>query len=247
MTATAVPEQEQISARAARAQAILARAEDRTGTSRWVRPVRLEPVGDHADVSGGHAVAPEPRAHEQVLPVAGWLAGLLPSHGLDRGTTLVVSGSTSLVLGLLAEASRTGSWVAVVGMPAVGVLAAAQIGLELERLVLVPAPGPDAALAVGALLDGMDVVVVGPQAALGDADRRRLSARARERSRVLLSTAPWPGASVVLTAGTSQWEGLERGHGRLRGRRLWVQRDGRGGAAQARPVELVVPLARRAG
>ena len=257
--------------RAAQARAILARAEERTGTTRWSRePERpagtavemvvpdedagvpgvptiasvaetADPVVDRLDVP---SVGP---ASDRSLPVDGRLAGLLPSGALDRGTTLVVSGSTSLLLGLVAEASRAGSWAAVVGMPAVGVLAAAQLGLDLDRLVLVPTPGPDAALVVGALLDGMDLVVVGPQAALVDVDRRRLSARARERSRVLLSTAPWPGASVVLTAGTSRWEGLDRGHGRLRSRLLWVQRDGRGAAARGRRVEVMVPLARRAG
>ncbi len=250
--------------RAARARAILARAEERTGTARWAQPAAVPdalPVGTPVEMlpqatDGGRLVEVLVDAGEQpvgavdqdrALPVDGRLAGLLPSGALDRGTTLVVSGSTSLLLGLVAEASRAGCWTAVVGMPAVGVLAAAQLGLDLERLVLVPAPGPDAALVVGALLDGMDLVVIGPQAALGDADRRRLSARARERSRVLLSTASWPGASVVLTAGASQWEGLDRGHGRLRSRRLWVQREGRGAAARGRRVEVEVPLARRAG
>jgi len=94
---------------------------------------------------------------------------------------------------------------------------------------------------VAALLDGVDAVVVGPQVALSDADRRRLSARARERSAVLLATTPWPGAAVVLTAGASRWEGLGRGDGRLRSRRLSVRRGGRGSAAQSWQTEVVLP------
>ena len=89
-----------------------------------------------------------------------------------------MTGSTSLVLGLLAHASRHGGWVAVVGLPSVGLLAAHQIGLVLDRLVLVPDPGPDAPRVLAALVDGVDAVVAGDVALL-DSDRRRLSARAR--------------------------------------------------------------------
>lgn len=175
-----------------------------------------------------------------MLPVVPPLAGLLPSGGLDRGTTTVVTGSTSLVLSLLAEASRTGSWVALVGLPRVGMLAAHQLGVSLCRTVLVPSPGPDGPPAVAALLDGVDVVVVG-DVALSDADRRRLSARARERGAVLISTTPWPGAHLVLTVEASRWEGLGAGHGRLRARQLTVRTGGRGSAARGRAAEVTVP------
>lgn len=260
-------------ARAALARAALARAEELTGTGQWVRPVRLHPVREAAAPSPtvarpapepavpagsavpaapvpaapAHAARPtderEPEAAARLLPVAGPLAGLLPWGALSRGSTVVVAGSTSLTLGLLSEASRAGSWVALVGLPAVGVLAAHQLGLVLDRVVLVPSPGPDGPTVVAALLDGVDVVVVGPQVALTDSDRRRLSARARERSAVLLPTTPWPGAQVVLTAQDSQWDGLGRGHGRLRSRRLTVQRGGRGTAAQGLRSQVTLPLA----
>ncbi|WP_250445010.1 hypothetical protein [Actinotalea sp. C106] len=154
--------------RAARARAVLAKAEERTGASRWVRPVRpLEPVDTEIPSSPvraaeGHA-AEEPAAGELVLPVPAHLSGLLPRGGLERGSTVVVAGSTSLALSLLVEASRAGGWVAVVGLPRVGVLAAHQLGLVLDRVALVPAPGPDGPTVVAALLDGVDVVVVGPE------------------------------------------------------------------------------------
>ena len=223
-------------ARVARARAVLARAEERTSTTRWVRrpttPTALDPA-----------------SAARVLPVARTLAGLLPSGALDRGSTVVVGGSTALVLALLAEASRSGSWIGLVGLPRVGVLAAHQLGLDLDRVVLVPAPGPDGPTVVAALLDGVDVVVVG-EAALTDADRRRLSARARERGAVLLSTTFWPGAHVVLTVEASHWDGLGRGNGRLRDRRLTVRGGGRGSAAQGWRTEVTLsagPAAHRAG
>ena len=222
-------------ARAARARAVLARAEERTSTTRWVRPPTTTTL--------------DPASAARVLPVARTLAGLLPSGALDRGSTVVVGGSTALVLALLAEVSRSGSWVGLVGLPRVGVLAAHQLGLDLDRVVLVPAPGPDGPTVVAALLDGVDVVVVG-EAALTDADRRRLSARARERGAVLLSTTFWPGAHVVLTVEASHWDGLGRGNGRLRDRRLTVRGGGRGSAAQGWRTEVTLsagPAAHRAG
>ena len=222
-------------ARAAQARAVLARAEERTSTTRWVRPPTTTTL--------------DPASAARVLPVARTLAGLLPSGALDRGSTVVVGGSTALVLALLAEASRSGSWIGLVGLPRVGVLAAHQLGLDLDRVVLVPAPGPDGPTVVAALLDGVDVVVVG-EAALTDADRRRLSARARERGAVLLSTTFWPGAHVVLTVEASHWDGLGRGNGRLRDRRLTVRGGGRGSAAQGWRTEVTLsagPAAHRAG
>lgn len=232
------------STRAELARAVLRRAEERTGTARWVPPVRAVP--SPREPAGRHAVpvlpeVPEPEAGARLLPVPAGLADLLPRGGLVRGSTVVVSGSTSLVLALLAEASAAEGWVALVGLPEVGVLAAHELGLVLERVALVPAPGPDAPVAVAALLDGVDAVVVGPGAGLTDADRRRLSARARERGAVLLSTEPWPGAHVVLTAQRQEWEGLGAGHGRLRGRRLSVLRTGRGAAAAEVRHDVVVP------
>lgn len=237
--------------RAALARAVLARAEQRTGTATWVRRppadrhagTRTGDLADRGEVPTSAADArsvPLEVSPERLLPVHGSLAGLLPTGGLERGGTMVVGGSTSLVLALLAEASRAGSWAAFVGLPRVGVLAAHELGLDLARLVLVPVPGPDGPTVVAALLDGVDVVVVG-DVALTDADRRRLSARARERDAVLVSTTPWPGAHVTLTSEIARWEGLGRGEGRLRARRLTVRGGGRGAAARGWTTEVVVP------
>jgi hypothetical protein len=228
MSAVAVPGVPVALDRAAVARAVLARAEERTGTAR-------RPWGDRGDIVRGPV-----RDHGvRSLPVDPTLDALLPS-GLERGTTLTVAGSTSLLLAMLARASADGAWVAVVGLPAVGLLAAHQLGLSLDRLVLVPDAGPDGPRVLAAMVDGVDAVVVG-DVALSDADRRRLSARARERSTVLLSTGPWPGASVVLTAQGSRWSGVGRGEGRLRTRVLTVAREGRGAAGRGWRGEVPLP------
>jgi hypothetical protein len=163
--------------------------------------------------------------------------------GLRRGSTTAVLGSTSLVLAMIAAAcTAREAWAAVVGQPSLGLLAAAQTGVALERLAVVPHPGVDAPTVVAALLDGIDVVVVGPGTHLADADRRRLMARARDRGSVLLSTAPWSGAGTVLTVEGGRWTGVGDGDGRLRAHELRITRTGRGSAGQAQDLRVVLPL-----
>lgn len=176
------------------------------------------------------------------LPVPAELTPLLPA-GLRRGITVQVDGSTSVLLALLSEASRAGSWAAVVGAPSIGLLAVAQAGIDLSRLVLVPAPGAQAAPALAALLDGMDVVVVGPEVSLLGADRRRLVARARERASVIVSLRPWPGAHMTLTAERTRWAGIGAGRGRLSSREMTVTRTDRAHGTTYRHT-VTLPLAR---
>src|SRR6478736_530314 len=172
------------------------------------------------------------------LPLAPLLSDVLPG-GLRRGQVVAVQGSTSLVLALVAEASREGSWAAMIGMPQVGVVAAARRGIELARLALVPHPGAQAPAVVGACVDGMDVVVLGPRLALADSDRRRLLARARERGAVLISAGPWDGAHITLSVEGSRWSGLGAGDGRLRERQLSVAVGSRA-SGQSRRVLLTL-------
>lgn len=176
------------------------------------------------------------------LTVPPALEPLLPG-GLRRGSTTAVLGSTSLVLAMIAAAcTAREAWAAVVGQPSLGLLAAAQSGVALGRLAVVPQPGAEGPTVVAALLDGIDVVVVGPGCALTDADRRRLTARARDRGSVLLSTAPWPGAGCVLTVEGGRWSGVGEGDGRLRAHELHVIRTGRGSAGRAQDLQVVLPL-----
>ena len=172
------------------------------------------------------------------LPLASSLAELLPL-GLKRGQVIAVQGSTSLVLALVAEASREGSWAAVIGLPQVGVVAAARRGIELERLALIPHPGAQAPAVAGACVDGMDVVVLGPRLAMSDADRRRLAARARERGGVIISAGSWTGAHVSIAVESARWSGLGAGDGRLRAREVVVTVASRAGGP-ARRVALTL-------
>lgn len=187
-------------------------------------------------------------AGEQLLPVHPALVGVMPWAGLRRGATVAVAGrgSTSLALALLAAASAAGSWCAVVGMPSLGLVAARELGVELGRLALVPAPGAGWPSVVAALLDALDIVLIRPPERPRAADARRLTARARERGAVLLVAGPWDGADLRLGVTRSTWDGLERGHGLLRHRRLEVVADGRGAAARPRRGRIWMPAAEEA-
>jgi hypothetical protein len=181
------------------------------------------------------------RGAEQVLPVQSSLVSLFPWGGLRRGSTVAVQGSASLLFALLAEASEAGSWCAVVGLPSLGAVAAAEAGVATERLALVPHPGTDVADVVAALVDGMDIVVIGGTARLSATDGRRLAARARQRGAVLVPYGPWQGADVELSCGGGRWHGLGTGHGHLRSREMTVRAHGRGAASRPRTARALLP------
>lgn len=190
------------------------------------------------------------RPDDRLLPVAEPLARLLPAGGLRRGSTVAVPGgvgSGSLLLALLAEASAGGSWVGVIGRPELGLVAAAEAGLRLERLALVPRPGADLLAVASALLDGLDVVAMAgaERAGVRAADRQRLAARARQRGAVLVALGPWPGADLELTCDDVHWHGLGRGRsvggGRLRSRAMRVYARGRGMAPGGIDTRLLLP------
>lgn len=181
----------------------------------------------------------------QVLPVSAGLADLFPQNGLRRGSTVVVRGSTTLLLALLAEATTRGSWAAVVGMPDLGLVAAAELGVAVQRLALVPHPGADTADVLAALLDGIDLVAVAHNVIPTRGTPtlpRRLSARARQRRSVLIATGDWPGADLELTCTRTTWSGLGDGHGHLVSRESTITVHGRGTASRPTTHRLTLPI-----
>lgn len=191
-------------------------------------------------------------AGERILPVLGPLEALFPAGGLRRGSVVSVGGSsstTSLALSLLAAASGEGSWCAAVGLPSLGLAAAAEVGVALDRFPLVPWPRPGSgaggwAWVVAALLEACDVVLAGVASVrVRPADARRLTARVRERGAVLVVAGEgWSEAPEVrLTVASTVWEGVGQGHGRLQSRRVEVVAGGRGAAARERRVSLWLP------
>lgn len=137
-------------------------------------------------------IRPTAPAGERCLPVLKPLQAVMP-QGLRRGTSVAVGGEArvSVLLALVAGASQAGSWVAVVGVPELGLASAAELGLDLDRLLLVTTPPPAQwATVVVALAEAVDVVVVAPRYRVRPADARKLAARVREQGAVLVRLAP---------------------------------------------------------
>jgi hypothetical protein len=175
------------------------------------------------------------------LPVLPALAGLLPGGSLARGSVLAVEQPGLLGLALLAEASAAGSWCGVAGVPTLGVIAAAGMGAEPTRLMLVPEPGPSWPQVVASMLEACEVVLVRlPEPPSGQV-RRRLEGTLRRSGGVLIAAGAWDGAPVRLRVTRRSWTGIGDGYGRLRGCRAEVVAEGRGAAVRPRRQWLWLP------
>ncbi|HEY1282321.1 MAG TPA: hypothetical protein VGF22_21755 [Acidimicrobiales bacterium] len=203
--------------------------------------------GDHtALAAAAQRARPVALAREHVLPVLDALAPVLPDAGLRRGTVVAVGGAaaTSLALAVAAAPSVAGSWVGAVGMPSLGLLAAAELGVALERLLLVAAPPPgEWTTVVATLIDGVDVVLVRLPRSVRTGEARRLQARARQRGAVLIAVGPAHPLEpdVTLAVEDEEWTGLDAGTGHLQGRRVGVVAVGRRAAARHRRLALWLP------
>lgn len=194
-------------------------------------------------------VAPVTLAGDHLLPLISPLAAVVPWGGLRRGTSISVQGSagfgaTSLALALIAEATQRGSWAVVVGIPSIGLTAAAELGVALERLAVIERPKTSMwASVVGALIGSFDLVMVSPQHRLPPSDQRRLSSRARERGTVMMSVAADPIGTSDLSFKliNSGWEGVGEGHGYLRSRQVLLEVGGRREASRPTTVRLRLP------
>jgi hypothetical protein len=168
------------------------------------------------------------RGESSLLPVAAQLADMLPQGGLPRGATVTVTGSRSLLLALLAEPTAWGLWAAAVGLPDLGLVVAAELGVDLDRLALVPDVGERPGSVLGALTDGFDLIALNAGAVPEEALRRRVTTRVRHRGAVLLVDGDWPGASLTLAARLVAWYGLDGGHGYLASYELEIRAGGKG-------------------
>jgi hypothetical protein len=195
---------------------------------------------------------PVATAEARLIEVPGALGGLFPDRGIRRGSTVVIgasSGGSSVALALAGAVTSGGSWVAAVGWPSLGLVAASELGVRLERLALVPRPGDKWAVVVAALLDGVDLLLLRPPLPVRGADARRLAARVRERGVVMVvleggnsSRLGWPESpDFKLTVTRSAWDGLGAGYGHLRARRVDIMLTGRRAAARERRRTLWLP------
>jgi len=235
-------------------------------------PVR-PPYQGRRPIGSGHVSAtlvararPTSSRRDQLLPVLPALAPLMPDGGLQRGGVVAVDvgagpardpagdpgpsgaggagGGTTLAFALLAAASAT-SWCAAVGTADPGIVALAELGVDLRHLVLVPRPGALWPQVTATLLDGVDAVLLRLPGSVRPEAARRLAARVRERRAVLVVLAPargWPeAADVRLSVQAGGWQGVGSGHGHLQARRALVVATGRRAATRPVGVELWLP------
>ena len=190
-------------------------------------PARTGPQGEVARLRAQLERVQGRKLDAPVLPVHPALASLLPGGGLRPGAAYSLPRSTSLLLALLSQPSRSGSWCGVVGMPRLGAEAAEGLGVDLSRLVLIPDPGARWLTVTATIAEVLPVVAVRPAGRAADGEIARLAARLRDRGAVLLVQGPWPQAEAVLEVTDPAWAGLGRGHGYLSAREVTLTSSSR--------------------
>lgn len=177
----------------------------------------------------------------QPLPTLPALRSLVQ---LRTGASYAVD-SPVLAMALMAGPSSAGSWCGVVGVPDFGVEAAAALGVDPDRTVLVPEPGEDWLNVAAAMIDVLTVVVVQPplgpdgRFGVGPHQAARLGSRLRQREAALIALGDWPRCDARLRIRQTRWSGIGQGHGHLSGRRVRVT-SGRVGSPPAE-AELWLP------
>jgi len=187
-------------------------------------------------------------AHERTLPVIGDLAPLVPSGGLQRGSTLAVHGvgATSFALALAGQAVRQGSFMAVIAPPSFGLAACLDFDIPLRRVVqfVLPSDVANWAQVIAAVVEGFDLVMLADRHQATGSQARQLTARNRERGSVLIRVGgpAWPDAADLrFDVSSPEWSGLGQGHGHLQARKVAVQVAGRRYHGRKRAHEIMLP------
>ncbi len=176
------------------------------------------------------------------------LASLFPQGRLARGISIGVmgSGGWSLAMALVGAALGDDGWMVGVGLEELGLVAAGELGVRLDRTVMIETPSPDTwATVVAAVIEAFDIICLGPTDYIGHREAARLSARAREAQALLLHLdggRSWPHAlDAVLTVHPRHWSGIGAGHGHLQSRLVTITSTGRRSMAKPRQVDVLLP------
>jgi hypothetical protein len=154
------------------------------------------------------------------------------------------AGLTRLGLRLLAGPSKGSPVVVMDTRGWISPEAAWETGVVAERLIVVRCDDPGLwPKTAAALLQGVRAVYAEVPARVGDGDLRRLAALARTRRvavalRSMGRGLPGGVAHLRLRALGVTWEGADRGHGRLKRRRLVLEASGKGSAGITRRLEV---------
>ncbi|MFT7474589.1 MAG: hypothetical protein ACI81L_001514 [Verrucomicrobiales bacterium] len=203
-------------------------------------------------------ISPVVLAAEQILPVPEIFHTLLPGGGLQRGWTTLVDGGPSaraLAWALLGGVTTAGGWIATVDVPGISLAAAREVGVAIERVLVVTSSNPDTwSASIGALIGSVDAIVLGsPLHRVQPSEYRRMASRCRERGTVLVELTPDPALrqsrqrerqlqyDVSFMAEPVEWQGLGFGHGCLQARSLDVSVSGRRTPGAGRHARFELP------
>jgi hypothetical protein len=178
----------------------------------------LDPARNVVDQLRERVAAMESRTARERLPVLPALADLVPLHA---GATYGVD-SASLALAMVAGASAAGEWVGFAGCPDFGAEAAVELGVRLDRTVLVPDPGEHWLEVTAALVDVLRIVVLRPPVGVDARAAGILDSRLRTRAGALVVWGEWPRVEARVSVEESRWTGPATGLGRLEERRARV-------------------------
>ena len=189
----------------------------------------------------GDRVAPVSMALERTLPTPADCADLFAEGGLVRGRTLSSTGpaATTVMLRLVAAAVEEGGWMAVIDVPTLGLDAASELGIALERIVAIDTrrTGSDTgdidagvwADVVAAAADGFEVLVTRVPGDVRPSTLRKVVTRLQQRGVVMMVVGdPGPlSCDGVIDTGHQVWGGVGAGWGRLEHRVVEVTATGR--------------------
>ena len=188
----------------------------------------------------GEQVAPISLARERTLPLPSDLSDVFPEGGLVRGRSVSCTGpsATSLALSLVSRAIAEGGWLALIDLPTIGLDAAGEYGIPLERIVRVDTTVDGGAVeggahrwsdVVAAAADGFDVLMVRVPSDVSPTIMRKVMTRVQRRGVVVVVLGdPGPMAcDAELSVESAVWEGVLDGAGHLRQRTVAIRSGGR--------------------
>ncbi len=186
----------------------------------------------------GDRVAPVSMALERTLPAPPEFADVFPEGGVVRGRVLscVGSAASTVALRVAAAALGEGGWLAVVDVGELGLDAASELGVALERVVAIDSgidrdggEGEVWAEVVGAAADGFDVIMTRVPSVVRASTVRKVATRLQQRGVVMVVVGhrgPLPCDGVIEARG-QRWDGVGSGWGHLRRRVVEVCASGR--------------------
>jgi hypothetical protein len=197
-------------------------------------PLTAVPVSTDVLSALGEQVAPVSLARERTLPLPSNLLGIFPEGGLVRGRSVSCTGpsATSLALSLVSRAIAEGGWLALIDLPTIGLDAAGEYGIPLERIVRVDTGLGGAhrwADVVAAAADGFDVLMVRVPSDVSPTIMRKVMTRVQQRGVVVVVLGdPGPMAcDAELSVDSAVWDGVLDGAGHLRQRTVTIRSGGR--------------------